>query len=89
MKRLAAAAVCGTFLLGMTAAVHAEPRQEVIRQWYCDVREHVYVQSQGEQKPLVGQCNTSPRPHPQTCWEVKTTFIDGHYTDEIRCNPLH
>jgi len=89
MKRPAAAAICSTLLLGITPPVHAEPQQEVIRQWYCDAREHVYVQTQGTPRQMVGQCTSNPNPHPQNCIEVKTTYIDGHYTHEIRCNPAH
>ena len=89
MKRLAAAAIYGTLLLGMTPTARAEPQQEVIRQWYCDAREHVYVQTQGTPRQMVGQCTSSPNPHPQTCWEVKMIFIDGHFTDEVRCRPAN
>ena len=89
MKRLAAAAIYGSLLLGMTPTARAEPQQEEIRQWYCDAREHVYVQTQGTPRQMVGQCTSNPNPHPQTCWEIKITYADGRWSDVVRCSPPH
>jgi len=83
MKRLAAAAIYGKLFLGVASQVNAEPQQEVIRQWHCDVR------AQGEPRLMIRQCTSSPSPHSQTCWEIKTTYADGRYTDTVRFNPAH
>jgi len=89
MKRLAAVAMSSTFLLCAPPVAHAQPREEVIREWQCNVQERVYVQTQGTPRVLGGQCNTTPHPHPQTCSEVKTTYMDGRWSTDIRCRPAN
>ena len=74
MKRLVAAAISSTFLLGMTPTVHAQPREEVITEYHCDVQERIYVVDWSE-KPtsMVGAICDKPI----RCQVIRLYYANG------------
>ena len=82
MKRPAAAAISSTFLICAPPVAHAQPREEIITEYHCDVQERIYVVDWSE-KPtsMVGAICDKPI----RCQVIRLYYANGSVGLTTRC----
>ena len=85
MKRVIAVALCSTFLLCVPPPANAQPREEVITKYHCDVRERIYVVDWSKKRTsMVGATCDKPI----RCEVIQLTYANSSVGLTTRCTTL-